>query len=351
MTVRSPIYERMAALGGQMAEYSGVETAASYGDPDAEYRALVGSCGAFDLGWRGKILFTGEDRVRWLNGMTTNNVRDLEQDHGNYNFLLNAQGRIQGDLYVYNRGEYLLGDTERWQLEKLIPLLDRFIIMDDVEISDGSDKLVSIGVQGPGATGLLKQVGIQPPCADPMVVCDLDWNGVGISVTRMASDVAVTYEVWLSAEKAATFWDALLAAGADPVGTLALEKFRVTVGVPKYGKDIRDKDLPQETAQEHALNFTKGCYLGQEIVERIHSRGLVHRRFSGFFLDAAAPPGTKLVSGEKAMGEITSVERVATETGEKILALGYVRREAAPGTLLHAGDISATIAELPFRNI
>src|SRR5260221_12550276 len=120
MTVQSPLYERMKAIGAQMAEYFGVDTAASFGDPesgdsDAEYLALKNGAGVYDLSWQGKIVFKGEDRVRWLNGMTTNNVRDLAPRHGNYNFVLNAQGRIQGDLYVYNCGDYLLGCTERWQ--------------------------------------------------------------------------------------------------------------------------------------------------------------------------------------------------------------------------------------------
>src|SRR5258706_5235950 len=166
MTVQSPLYERIKAFGAQMTDYSGVETAASFGDPDSEYRALKNGCGVFDLSWRGKVLFKGEDRVRWLNGMTTNNIKDLALQHGNYNFVLNAQGRIQGDLNVYNRGEHLLGDTERWQLEKLIPLLEHFIIMDDVELSDASEQLASIGVQGPKAAELLKQIGIASEFAE-----------------------------------------------------------------------------------------------------------------------------------------------------------------------------------------
>lgn len=350
MTVRSHIYEQLTAGGAQMAEYSGVETAASFGDPDSEYKFLVEDAGVYDLSWRGKIIFTGEDRVRWLNGMTTNNVRDLEPAHGNYNFVLNAQGRIQGDLYVYNRGEYLLGDTERWQVEKLKPILEHFIIMDDVELSDASDKIASIGLQGPRATQLLKQIGIEPSCAEPMVVCDVTWNGVGISVTRMASESAVTYEIWLAPEHAGKLWDALLAAGAKPVGTLALEKFRVSVGVPKYGTDISERYLPQETAQEHALNFTKGCYLGQEIVERIRSRGQVHRTFSGFVLEQEVPRGAKIIFGEKEVGEITSVARIPVRSGEKILALGYIRREVGgPGTQVRVGETSATVSKLPFE--
>src|SRR5277367_3459303 len=106
---------------------------ADFGDSRAEFQALLSGCGLYDLSWRSKISVTGGDRVRWMNGMTTNNVRDLAPGHGVYSFLLNAQGRIQADLYVFHRGESLLVDTERGQRDKILELFDRYIIADDVE--------------------------------------------------------------------------------------------------------------------------------------------------------------------------------------------------------------------------
>src|SRR6185312_10415284 len=191
-------------------------------------------------------------------------------------------GRIQGDMYAYNRGEKILLDTEHSQVVHLMQALDHFIIMDDVELSDLSEQITSIGVQGPKAKDVLKACGIEPSCADALVICDAKWNGEDIAITRMANDDYSTYEIWLSPSNAPALWDALISAGAKSTGTEALEKFRVLAGVPKYGTDIRDKDLPQETEQKHALNFTKGCYIGQEIVERIRSRGNLHRGFTGF---------------------------------------------------------------------
>ncbi|HVZ16485.1 MAG TPA: hypothetical protein VG897_05175, partial [Terriglobales bacterium] len=110
---KTPLYDRLVAAGAQMGPYSGVDTASSFGDTEAEYRQLLAGCGVYDLGWRGKVVLTGGDRVRWANGMVTNNIRDLQPGYGNYSFLLNAQGRIQGDLYVYNMGDHLMVDTER----------------------------------------------------------------------------------------------------------------------------------------------------------------------------------------------------------------------------------------------
>jgi aminomethyltransferase len=205
-------------------------------------------------------------------------------------------------------------------------------------------------VQGPKSADVLKAIGIEPNCADPLLLCDLTWNGNPISVTRMVSDDYLTFEIWLAPETAPSLWDALVEAGAVPTGTEALEKFRVLAGVPKYGTDIRDRDLPQETEQKQALNFTKGCYIGQEIVERIRSRGNVHRAFTGFILDAPAERGSKVIAKEKEMGELTSTATVPLKSGEKILALGYIRREAGgPGTQVNIDATTAKLASLPFK--
>src|SRR5262249_17770232 len=129
----------------------------------------------------------------------------------------------------------------------------------------------------------------------------------------------------------------------------ALEVWRIAAGVPRYGQDIRERDLPQETEQHQALNFTKGCYVGQEIVERIRSRGQVHRKFTGFRLEGAAAPGSKLQADGKDVGELTSVASLLQTNGtSKTLALGYVRRELTAGKVVRAGEASATVTELPF---
>jgi len=325
---KSPLYDTLVGSAARIGEYSGCETALSFGDMRREFHELTSGCAMYDLGWRAKVMVSGNDRVRWMNGMVTNNIKNLQVNRGNYNFVLNPQGRILGDLYAYNRGEYLLLDTERSQLENLLTLLRRYIIMDKVELVDKSSELSAIGVQGPTAGEVLKAVGIDDPGLEPMQLADLTWKGTTITLTRMASDEFVTYEVWASAEVLPQVWKALVKAGAVPVGSEALEKFRVTIAFPKYGIDIRDRDLPQETGQHHALNFTKGCYIGQEIVERIRSRGNVHRAFTKFRLEGELPAvGSKLQADGRELGEITSIARVPTEAGEEMLALGYIRRE------------------------
>src|SRR4051812_562836 len=283
--------------------------------------------------------------------MVTNNIKDLPLNHGNHNFVLSAQGRIQGDLYAYAQKDRILLDTEQSQVEPLLKILNHYIIMDDVELTDISEKLTAIGVQGPQATEVIKRVGIEPNCADALVVCDVTWNGTQLSVTRMANEDFLTYELWLAPEDAPRLWDSLISAGAKPVGTDALEKFRVFAGVPKFGVDIRQRELPQETGQTDALNFSKGCYIGQEIVERIRSQGNLHRNFTGFVFDIAVEPGTKIVREEKQVGEITSTASIPTTSGDmRHLALGYIRREmGGVGTKIQIGPTAATLAALPFK--
>jgi folate-binding protein YgfZ len=346
------IQEKLAASGARLGSYRGAETPGSFGNTTAEFRALLEGCTIFDMSWRAKLVLTGEDRIRWLNGMVTNNVRDLALGHGVYSFLLSAQGRIQGDLVAHNRSDYLLVTTDREQGPAIAVIFDRYIIMDDVEVADISDKLATIGVAGPKASEVMSNAGMEAKQLEPGQVSDTVWSGIGISVARSAQPPMDGYEVWFSGDNADKVWDALQSAGATPAGSDALELYRIVKGVPRFGVDLRERDLPQETGQHYALNFAKGCYIGQEIVERIHARGNVHRMFTGFEAGGDAPqPGTKVSTNDKEVGEITSAARVPFPSGERTLALGYLRREvAAPGTSVQVGSQSATVRALPFRD-
>jgi folate-binding protein YgfZ len=344
--------EKLAASGARLGSYRGADTPASFGDTAAEFRALLGGCAIFDMGWQAKLLLTGEDRVRWLNGMVTNNIRDLAVGHGVYSFLLSAQGRIQGDLVAYNRGDYLLVVTDLAQAPAIAAIFDRYIIMDDVEVSDISDKLTTIAVAGPKAREVLSNAGFEVTQLAAGQVSDAMWRDIGISVARSAQPPMDGYEIWFSGDNADKVWGALQSAGATPVGSDALELYRIVRGVPRFGVDLRDRDLPQETGQHYALNFAKGCYIGQEIVERIHARAILHRAFVGFEVEGEPPaPGTKVRVNDKNAGEMTSAARVPFPGGVRTLALGYAHREIAiAGTTVEIGGQNATVATLPFHN-
>ena len=337
------------ALYQRVGSYNGAETVAAFAEPLSELRALVSGCGVFDLAWRAKMTAKGRDRVRWLNGMITNTVKDLPVNRGNYSFVLNAQGRILGDLYVYNRGEYLVLDTDQSQLETVRNTLKRFIIMDQVEL-EAAEGIRAIGICGPRSRQILSAtLGMGVESLEPMEVTEI--TGLNAVLVRGPEQKPDWYEIWGEGEKTKELWEKLTKAGAQPVGTDALELWRIMHGIPQYGQDIRERDLPQETEQTQALNFTKGCYIGQEIVERIRSRGQVHRKFTGFeFPDAMPKPG-KFEENGRVIAEVTSVAEIGGQKpGTKKIGLGYIRREAASaGSALNLGGITAKVTDLPFQ--
>jgi len=343
--------EKLATLGQRRGEYCGAGTALVFSDPGREFAVLRSGCGVYDLAWRRYFRVSGRDRVRWLNGMVSNNIRDLAAGQGIYAFVLNPQGHILGDLYVYNRGDYFVLETDAAQAEKLYSHLKRFIIMDQVEFLPAQEWF-ALGVQGPKADEILRAAGFKNPALQPLQVADVDWNGAKASLVHSDDQSAPGYQLWLDSSQAASAWDALTNAGATPAGTEALEMARIAAGIPRYGQDIRERDLPQETGQMRALSFTKGCYIGQEIVERIRARGKLHRGFTGFRISEGRSlpvPGAKVQSAGKEVGEITSATQLPGKAQPLLVALGYIRTEAGgPGTSVDIGSCRATVETLPF---
>src|SRR6185437_2791478 len=336
--------------GGKSGEYLGVETSLGFSSPAQELAALESGCAVFDLNWRALISTSGKDRVRWLHNMVTNSVRDLTPNRGAYNFVLNAQGRILGDLYIFNRGESLLLETDRRQLEALLPALRRFIIMDKVELADAGSSMAAIGLAGPKSAETLAAVGLDVTGMEALEIQDRIVGDSQVQIIRGAEQKPNWFEVWSEPSQLPAIAKLLIEAGAKPVGAEALELWRVLRGIPQYGKDIRDRDLPQETGQMQALNFNKGCYIGQEIVERIRSRGQVHRKFTGFEFESDLPEPGKFDSAGRTFAEVTSVARVPFTSGERQIGLGYVRHDSVPQDgVLDLNGTKAMIVDLPFK--
>ncbi|SEC17468.1 YgfZ/GcvT domain-containing protein [Terriglobus roseus] len=299
----------------------------TYVSPTDQLAALRTSAGMAPLsgGW---IAVTGEDRVRWLNGMVTNSIQALTPGEGSYSFLLSAQGRIQGDATVWAKPDMLLMQTDPSQVAPLMTLLDRFIIMDDVELADESSLWTGLLVAGPLAAEKLNAAGVPVRTSRLLKKFSVPYDGTELQVLCAYSPAVPRFEIW-SRDSAALekVQSALAGAGVTECSADGLELLRIAEGTPRFGTDIRDRDLPQETAQTRALHFNKGCYLGQEIVERIRSRGNVHRTLTTFVLTGGVPaPGAPLMAEGKPVGELTSV--AAESIDGQLLALGFVRREA-----------------------
>jgi folate-binding protein YgfZ len=318
-------------LGGSNAVYCGRKTPEVFDGTAGELDSLLLSAGVSDLGWRGKILVTGGDRLRWLNGMVSNAVQSLPEGQGNYSFLLSVQGRIQGDCYVYRRAGDLLLDTSLDQLPALLRHLDHFVIMDDVELADVSGAWTALSLAGPRAAQILNTLGVtlanEP--VENRRVSSVIIGEVPCVLVEAGQVLVPRYELWFAPAQVLAVWETLQAAGARPCGLNATEALRVLEAIPLYGVDLNDRDLPQETAQTRALNFSKGCYLGQEIVERIRSRGKVNRQFRQFALHGAPPASlpSELQSQGQPVGRLTSVASLASAGIPGILALGFVRVE------------------------
>lgn len=311
--------------------HRGARTAAAFGKI-AELQALLTAAGVFDLGYRTMLRATGKDRVRWLNGMITQTVKGLVPGQVAYTLVLNAQGRIQGDADVYCSDESLLLETDRSQSERLLTHLRRYIIMDDVKLEPLGPPATALGIAGPEAARILAGVGAPAPEAGAFQPATI--AGVEVSVVAHAGRPLVPrFEVHVPAEQVSAVWKALIAAGAAPCGIQALEDLRILEGVPLYDVDFSDKHLPQEANLPQALNFTKGCYIGQEIVERIRARATVHRaqrqfELSGTVTRLGTGERVELRSGDAAAGELTSVATFDLPGFSKTLALGVVRVEA-----------------------
>jgi folate-binding protein YgfZ len=318
-------------------------------DPEQdELTVVLEGAGYAAIADRSFLRVTGSDATRWLNGMVTNTIQALQPGEGNYNFLLNAQGRIQGDAMIYREpGEgaptFLL-ETDESQLETIRAALDKFIIMDDVELAP-VEELSGILVVGPQALSVVMAIGTgngqaelcSPDAQAPQTVNlkHTSYAGADVWLIQAFGRRVPRFEIWANAPTIASILAELVDSPALLVSAAALEWLRILEARPKYSVDIRDRDLPQETAQAHALHFAKGCYLGQEIVERIRSRGQVHRRFRAFRLTGELPaslPAT-LEAGGKPAGELTSAAIVSLADGPVLLALGYARQEAVDAKL------------------
>jgi folate-binding protein YgfZ len=303
-----------------------------------ELTVLLEAAGYSPITDRAFLRVTGSDAARWLNGMVSNSIQTLQPGEGNYNFLLNAQGRIQGDATVYRETtaepvEFLLATTSA-QVETIQKHLDHFIIMDDVELTPAYTDEAGLLILGKEATAVLGGLGL--PAIEPLRLVHADTeHGPVLLLTPAAGQVPV-YELRSDTATIAGLRNALQ---IPEVSAEALEFLRLIEARPLFGQDIRNtetaRDLPQETAQAHALHFAKGCYLGQEIVERIRSRGQVHRRFTAFRLTGELPQTlpAPLQAGGKPAGELTSAALVPLAEGSVLLALGYARQEAMDAKL------------------
>ena len=351
--LRSPLFEQFQTAQATLLDYQGWEIPASFGSVEAEYWALQEGAGLVDLSHRGRLLVRGEDAPRFLHGMVSNEVKELEPGRGNYAFVLDPHGHILADARVLrlDAQSYLL-DCEPQLTEVTRQQLDHHIIADAVELEDWSARLACLALEGPCAREVLREaLGFDPPHMHPLEHIYIE--DLAARLLHASACGTEGYRILVPPDRAVDLWRKALEAGASfglrSVGFEAVEIRRIEAGLPRYGSDMDSKTLPQETGQMQALSFTKGCYIGQETVERIRSRGHVNRQLVGLSFEGKrdiARNRMALAAGHPS-GFITSA---AYSYGlRRTIALAYLRRESAqPGTSVIVGNDPAKVVLLPF---
>ena len=298
------------------------------------YQALREQAAWLDLSARGKIRVSGEDRARLLHAMTTNHVQQLKPGDGCYAFFLNAQGRILGDVNLFCFDDHFLLDTEPETRHKLFEHLDRYIIADDVTLADETDRIATISVEGPEAASVLAKLCSPIPetpystltCGERTIAC-VDSTGAG------------GFFLFTSLEDKPRLIEDLEHAGAVHATPEEATVVRLEHGRPRYGEEITERFLVQETGQLQAISFNKGCYLGQEIVERVRSRAQIHRILRRLEIDSLEIPaaGAKFEGGE-------IVSAIQSPASGKVIAMAYVRTSnSEPGTELTVNGAPARV--------
>jgi folate-binding protein YgfZ len=350
--MESPLLKDERALGAATADFSGAVLPASFSGFESEYRAAREAVGLFDANWSAVLSFAGPDRARYLNAILTNNILSLNEGRGIPALLLNVHGHILFDIEVYALGDRLLGLVHNSARERAMAALDKYIVMDDVRLEDLSDQTGSVGIEGPRAAGIVEQAcGVSLAEMPEYSIRDAAVSGIACHVLRRSHFGEVGAIFITRRDRLASLWGKLLLSvrthGGEPIGMTVLNSLRLEAGIPWFPVDFNDTVIPHEAAIEKThVSFTKGCYTGQEIVERVRSRGHVNRRRVQLKFSTNEPPaaGTKLRSAVEEAGVITSAA-LSPREGTAI-GMGYVRRGyVSPGTSLEFDGGTATVRE------
>jgi folate-binding protein YgfZ len=348
-----PLHDVHAGLGATFRELDGWEVPAHYGDGAAECRALHAHTGVADRSMLGKVTVTGRDRQAFLQGMLTNDVKALAPGQGAGAAFLDAHGKVMALLHVYALEDRVLIELPPSLTEKTLERLDHFLISEKVYFEAVDATFAVFAVQGPNASRVLSALAGREIALAPFAHAEVEIAGEPVRVINRREGNVQGFHCWTASAHGGALWHALVAAGALPVGMDAIDTLRVEAGVPWYGHDVDETLIFPETRLESLVSFTKGCYIGQEVVARVKYRGHVNRALSGLVLDGDRVPasGARVVAEGKDVGRITSA--VWSPALGHPIALGYVRREHfEPGSSLEVdegGQVRhARVAALPF---
>lgn len=358
------LHEIHRASGALMSELNGWSVPASYGDELFEYAAVRESGnGLLDLSSRGRLLVKGSEAVAFLNGLITNDMKTLAENQWMPAVFPNVQGRLVASVRVIHTTDDTAGktvqptfiiDTEPATHDRVLQTIQRFTLAGDFHVTDLTGETVLLSLQGRAAADKLTNIlGASDLGIDVGSVAQITWQNNPILVMRASHTVAGGFDVLVNNSYAEQVWQALLMAGARPVGYDALEILRVEAGIPRYHQDMDETTVVTETNLDDAVSYTKGCYVGQEIIARIKYRGHVAKKLRGLVFEkpAIVAIGTSIKSkDDKEIGQVTS-SVYSPHLGQR-LALGYIKFDyIAAGTEVKTSDgVPARVVDLPFGN-
>ena len=356
------LHEFHDGLGAQFTQVNGMEAVAHFGDVRAEYTALREAVGILDLSFRSRICLLGADRKKFLHGQVTNDVNKLQTGEGCYAAVITAKGKMQSDLNIYSLENEILLDFEPGLAQAVTERLDKYIIADDVQMVDVGPHYGLLSIQGPKAAAAVEalELGVPLPQKE-LTFTSIKHPMLGdLYLANQPRTNAPGFDLFVPTAALGAVADKLILAaknaGGRACGWEALEVARIEAGIPRFLADMDETNLPPEAGLENkAISYSKGCYIGQEVIARIRTYGQVAKALRGLRLgsDLKSLPrkGDKLFNAGKEVGYITSATHSPAMNAN--IALGYVRREAnKPGTELTVrtveGEITATIVTTPF---
>jgi folate-binding protein YgfZ len=351
---RLPLHDLHASAGATFAAPGGAELPLHYGDAAAEYAAVRQRVGLIDRSTAGVLEVRGRDRAAFLHAMLSNDIKSLSAGRGCAATFLDVHGKVQVVLFVWLLDDRILLVTPPAAADKAMQDLDKYLFSEKASFRDATGELSLLMLAGPDAPAVARRLtgASVPPEAWSHVTARLE--GIDVRLVRGGAETGEP-EVWVvvSAGEGARVWQALVGAGPRPVGLVARESLRLEAGTPLYGHDVDPSVLLPEIPSANLVSYTKGCYIGQEVVVRIRDRGHVNRHLRGLLLDGETvpSPGAAVLAGESEIGRVTSA---TWSFGlKRPIALGFLRRQhAEPGTpvAVRSADRTtpATVSALPF---
>jgi folate-binding protein YgfZ len=372
-TIVTPLADLHRNSGANMGVWFGCALPDDFDNWLAEYRFARASVALIDKNHLAYLSFSGPDRVRYLNAILTNNIKDLDTDRGVVSLLLNPQGHILAEIETYAQPEKLFCVSYAMIRERLLEWLDKYIIMDDVTMTDETSQYATLALEGPQAAAVVREVaGIDLAQLEELAAADVTVRGAQGSSGQKVSEVAdgdvaaipcrivrrspggvAGAEFVVKRQHLEPLWRVLSVAaqrhGGGPMGYTALNALRLEQGVAWFGYDFGEKQIPHEAGlQDSHISYSKGCYTGQEIVERVRSRGHANRARVGlrFSAESSPAPGAALTVGGKDVGHVTRV--AFSPVLNATIGTGYVRREhSTAGSELQYENGSARVIALP----